>query len=49
MAEVIGGELKAGDDAKDVKWFDPKEIKEEEMAFDHYKMIQDFLVKYLTN
>ncbi len=38
---MIGGELKAGDDALDAKWFDLEEVKNMELAFDHKQMLID--------
>jgi len=38
---VLKGELKAGDDAAKAKWFQLKQLPP--MAFDHEKMIQDWL------
>ena len=43
IAEVTGGELKAGDDAKEVSFHEINGLKKEEIAFDHYKIIQDYL------
>lgn len=43
IAEIIGGELKAGDDAKEARFHDIEKIKKVDMAFDHYKIIQDYL------
>lgn len=39
--DVIGGELRAGDDAASAEAFDPDNLPE--LAFDHEKIIQDFL------
>ena len=39
----IEGEIKAGDDAKEYKWFDLKELPE--LAFDHKQIIEDYLNK----
>jgi 8-oxo-dGTP diphosphatase len=41
ICKVIGGELKAGDDALDVKWFSLEEIKYMDLAFDHKQMLID--------
>ena len=35
------GELKAGDDADDAKWFSLEEIKNMDLAFDHKQMLID--------
>jgi len=43
IGEIIGGELKAGTDAKMAKFYKVEELKREELAFDHYKMIQDYI------
>lgn len=39
LCEVIGGELKGGDDAKEAKWFPLEELPE--LAFDHGKIIEE--------
>lgn len=41
ICRVIGGKLKAGDDALDAKWFSLKEIKKMDLAFDHKQMLVD--------
>jgi len=41
ICEVVGGELKAGDDALEAKWFTLDEIKNMELAFDHKQMLID--------
>ncbi len=40
LTRKTGGELKAGDDAEEVKWFELGKIPEE-LAFDHRKIIED--------
>jgi len=42
ICEIKGGELKAGDDASKAEWVELNEINENEMAFDHFKIIQDY-------
>ena len=44
----IGGTLKSATDADDAKFFDLKEIKTLDLAFDHERIIQDSL-KLLKN
>ena len=39
ICELIGGELKGGDDAKEAKWFSLEELPE--LAFDHKKIIEE--------
>lgn len=41
ICKVLGGELKAGSDAIDVKWFTLDEIKTMDLAFDHKQMLID--------
>jgi 8-oxo-dGTP diphosphatase len=41
ICRVIGGELKASDDALEAKWFTLEEIKDMELAFDHKQMLID--------
>lgn len=41
ICKVIGGELKADSDAKDVSCMPIKEIKKIELAFDHAKILAD--------
>lgn len=43
VAEIIGGKLKAGDDAKEASFYEIKKLKKEDLAFDHYKILQDYL------
>jgi ADP-ribose pyrophosphatase YjhB (NUDIX family) len=43
IGKVIKGELRAGDDAKEVFWMDVNEIKSHEFAFDHKKILTDYL------
>ena len=42
-AELVGGKLKGGDDAKEANWFDLSKTKNLEISYDHDKMINDFL------
>ncbi|WP_210400452.1 NUDIX hydrolase [Methanopyrus sp. SNP6] len=39
--EVVGGELRAGSDAADVKVVDPSDLTPDDLAFDHYDMLRD--------
>ena len=41
ICKVVGGELKAGDDATDAKWFSLEEVKSMELAFDHKQILED--------
>lgn len=41
ICKVVGGELKADDDALDAKWFDLAEVKDMELAFDHKQILID--------
>ena len=44
MLDVIGGELKAGDDAGDVRFVDVKDLPD--LSFDHGKIINSFLERF---
>lgn len=39
LCKILGGKVKAGDDAADAKWFTLEDLPE--MAFDHRRMIED--------
>ena len=43
VAKIKSGKLKSGSDAKEVNFYDIKKLKKKSMAFDHYKIIQDYL------
>jgi len=43
IGEIIGGKLKAHDDAKEADFYEIKKLKKENLAFDHWKIIQDYL------
>ncbi len=43
VCRPTGGELEADDDAEEVGWFGLEEAREMELAFDHAKIISDFL------
>ncbi len=43
IGKIIKGELKAGDDAKEIFWMDINEIESHEFAFDHKKILMDYL------
>ena len=43
ICKIVNGSIKAGDDAAEVDWYSFEDIREEDMAFDHYKIIQDYL------
>ena len=38
--------VKAGDDAGEAKWFTPEEARQLEMAFDHGKILNSFLLSW---
>jgi len=41
ICKVVGGELRAGSDAEDAKWFKLDDVKNMELAFDHKQMLED--------
>ena len=43
VADLIAGELRSGSDAEEAGLFDIAELKKEDLAFDHFKIIQDYL------
>ena len=43
IAKSFSGKLKGGDDATEAGWFDLKKLKPSELAFDHFKIIRDFI------
>lgn len=43
VAEPIDGELKADTDADEAKWFSLNEIPFDNLAFDHAKILRDYL------
>ena len=45
VASAVGGKLKAGDDAADAGWFHPDELLEGDVAFDHWRILQDWRKK----
>ncbi len=44
ILDIIGGELVAGDDASDVKFFNVKELPD--LSFDHSKIINEVLQRF---
>ena len=44
ILDIIGGELVAGDDASDVKFFNVKELPD--LSFDHNKIINEVLQRF---
>lgn len=42
-SDSIGGKLKAGSDAKEAKWFKLNEINFKNLAFDHAKILKDYM------
>ena len=43
IAKPINGNLRAGSDAKDARWFKIYEINPNKLAFDHGKIFKDYL------
>ena len=43
IGKPIGGKLKANDDAADAFWFNINKIESKEFAFDHKKILTDYL------
>ena len=43
IAEPIEGKIKAGSDAEEVFWVEPNEIEFSKLAFDHAKIIKDYI------
>ena len=46
ILRMIGGELEGADDADEAKWFSVDQIakmKKDDLAFDHWKILQDYL------
>ncbi|MFB6088238.1 MAG: NUDIX domain-containing protein [Candidatus Aenigmatarchaeota archaeon] len=43
VAEIESGEIKGGSDAEEAMWLDLDVIEEEDMAFDHFKIIQEYI------
>ena len=43
VADIVSGELKSGSDAKEAGLYEPEKLNKEYMAFDHFKIIQDYL------
>ena len=41
LSKIIGGTLKSDSDAKDAKFIDIDELKNMELAFDHYEILKD--------
>lgn len=41
VCKIISGEIKAGDDAAEIAWFDLDKLPK--LAFDHEKMVRDYL------
>jgi 8-oxo-dGTP diphosphatase len=44
-AKPYGGRLKGGDDAAEARWWEPRELRQLEFAFDHAKIIREQLAK----
>ena len=43
VCDYVKGELKKNYESINLKWFNPKELKKGDMAFDHWKIINDYL------
>ncbi len=43
ITKILKGELKAGSDAKEAGWFNLREVDFNRLAFDHAKIIKDFI------
>lgn len=43
VGKIINGEAKAGDDAQSIEWYDLDKIDFKALAFDHAKIIKDYL------
>lgn len=43
IAKILSGKLRAKSDAKEVDFFDPRKLKKKNVAFDHFKIIKDYL------
>jgi ADP-ribose pyrophosphatase YjhB (NUDIX family) len=43
IAKPVGGHIKGGDDAAEAFWMDINEIKAHDFAFDHKKILMDYL------
>ncbi len=43
IAKPIGKKLNAGSDALDIGFYNPEKLKKEDLAFDHFKIIKDYL------
>lgn len=43
VAEIIGGSLKAGSDARFAGFYDMRKLNKDDLAFDHFKIIEDYL------
>jgi len=48
VAKIISGKFKAATDVKEVGLHNPKKLKKKNIAFDHFKMIEDYL-RYAAN
>ncbi len=42
VGKMVSGQLQGGDDAADAKWYDIDDLHEEQLAFDHGMIVQDF-------
>ena len=42
VGKMVGGQLQGGDDAADARWYDIDDLREEQLAFDHEMIVQDF-------
>ncbi len=42
VGKMVSGQLQGGDDAADAKWYDIDDLHEEQLAFDHGMIVQDY-------
>jgi 8-oxo-dGTP diphosphatase len=42
VGKMVGGQLQGRDDAADARWYEINDLREEQLAFDHETIVQDF-------